>query len=328
MDTITHALLGATIAEAGFRERLGGGRAIVFGAVCAVLPDLDVVAGVAGEWASLAHHRGVTHSLLVLPILAVPLGWAGARFLGLNILHLHWIHLAFWALITHALLDLMTAYGTQLFAPFTDTRYAADAVAIIDLIFTVPLAVALFRRTRVAAFSALAFCALYLGLGVVVSASAEESARVELVTRKFRATSIRALPPILFPMMRRVVAKDAHGNIAVGFWSPFSKRTQFVNLDRDRDPLVKRALETEEGRIFDWFADGWISAIVVHHGDGRSDVDLSDQRYGLFVRPDRALFRASIAFDGNGEMIRAARIDDTDIDVGNELSAAWKLLRR
>ncbi len=38
VDTITHGLLGATIAEAAFRKRLGG-RSVLFGAALAMAPD-------------------------------------------------------------------------------------------------------------------------------------------------------------------------------------------------------------------------------------------------------------------------------------------------
>ena len=49
MDTVTQMLLGAVVAQAGFRRRLGR-RAIVAGAVLAAVPDFDIVAGwVGGE---------------------------------------------------------------------------------------------------------------------------------------------------------------------------------------------------------------------------------------------------------------------------------------
>ena len=43
MDTATQALLGAVVGQATFSHRLGG-RAMVFGAVGGLLPDLDVIA--------------------------------------------------------------------------------------------------------------------------------------------------------------------------------------------------------------------------------------------------------------------------------------------
>ena len=76
MDSITQAVLGATIAEAGFRRRLGG-RAVAFGAICGALPDLDIAAGFIDQWATLTNHRGFSHSLLVLPLVAVGMGWVG-----------------------------------------------------------------------------------------------------------------------------------------------------------------------------------------------------------------------------------------------------------
>ena len=70
MDSITQILLGTTIAEAGFREKLGG-RAVIAGAVLGALPDLDIVTRCAGPWAFVKYHRGPTHSLIVLALVVV-----------------------------------------------------------------------------------------------------------------------------------------------------------------------------------------------------------------------------------------------------------------
>ena len=63
VDTVTQALLGATVGQAGFSHRLGR-RALWWGAIAGTIPDLDVLAiAVDGPFAQLRYHRGVTHSL-------------------------------------------------------------------------------------------------------------------------------------------------------------------------------------------------------------------------------------------------------------------------
>ncbi|MFX7938344.1 metal-dependent hydrolase, partial [Acinetobacter baumannii] len=42
-------------------------------------------------------------------------------------------------MISHALLDTCTIYGTQLLQPFSDARFAVPAVGIIDPLYTVIL---------------------------------------------------------------------------------------------------------------------------------------------------------------------------------------------
>ena len=49
-----------------------------------------------------------------------------------------WTWLFFWSIFTHPLLDAFTAYGTQLFAPFSDYRVAFNTISVADPIYTVP----------------------------------------------------------------------------------------------------------------------------------------------------------------------------------------------
>src|SRR5690606_22353644 len=109
-----------------------------------------------GEFTTLVVHRGWSHSLLVLPIVAFGVAWVARKWgmrqrtkpdidppprpPGVERYWL-WYHLCFWALITHPLLDTFTAYGTQLLAPLSDARFAIDGVSIIDPFYTIPMAV-------------------------------------------------------------------------------------------------------------------------------------------------------------------------------------------
>jgi inner membrane protein len=91
MDDLTHALLGAVTAQLGFRSRLGRSAPWV-AAAAAMLPDVDVsfprLLTLMGEHLqpldSLRYHRGITHSLLVVPVLALLV--AGAWWLVMRAL--------------------------------------------------------------------------------------------------------------------------------------------------------------------------------------------------------------------------------------------------
>jgi inner membrane protein len=75
MDTITQMLFGATVAQVGFRRRLGR-RAIAAGALVALVPDLDIAAGwIGGPFVNWVHHRGLTHSILFGPVAGILFGW-------------------------------------------------------------------------------------------------------------------------------------------------------------------------------------------------------------------------------------------------------------
>lgn len=331
MDTVTQAVLGGAIGEAAFRDRLGG-RAVVFGAACGLLPDLDVLTRVAGEWASLVYHRGSTHSLIVLPLAAPLLGALGARIFGGRERFWTWTHLAFWALVTHPLLDLFTSYGTQLLAPVSRARFSLDGVAIIDPFYTVPLIVAVVlaarrsvdrARSRRVAQAALAFGVLYLGAGVALTSWAAGAARAQLEARGVEVEALRAPTPIAYPVLRRVVARDAQGRLHVGTWSLLAPDdTRFEVLVSDDGPRVRQALESEQGRIMRWFSDGYLLARA--EGDR---VRLEDQRYGLFSDVTWTPFAAVAHFDGEGRLESVTRAPRPGRPkVSAELAAGWRAL--
>jgi len=335
MDSITQALLGATIAEAGFRRGLGG-RAVVVGAVLGILPDLDIVTGFAGPWAAMKYHRGPTHSLIVLAIAAPLVGWLAWRWAQRRASPGQWIHLAFWVLLTHALLDWCTSYGTQLLWPLTDGRFTLDVVAIIDPLYTLPLLAALLlacvprirRVSRAFAVGALVVTTAYLGFGFVQMQRARSLAEVQLEHDGFEAAALRVCPLVMTNLVWHIAARDEHDNLRVGVVSTWAPREiRFHRLDASDNPLVRKALESEHGRLFAWFADDMVSARVVHEDPGES-VILSDQRYGMVIDPTKSVFTARARFDADGLLVEVRQVrDNPDIDLRREFKAARRLFK-
>lgn len=332
MDSITQGLLGATIAEAGFRRRLGG-RSVAFGALCGVAPDLDFVLTIGDHWNELVHHRGISHSLLALTLAAPVLGalgrlWPGQRR-GRT---LDWIHLAFWALITHPLLDACTSYGTQLLAPLSSERFAIDAVSIVDLAYTLPLLLAVLwarwgKDRRLSARFAAAMLALttaYLGVGFVQSRRAIAWAEEELAAQGFVPVETRALPTLGNVLVFRVIARDGAGRYRVAHLSLSSPRTpRWYALRDDDDPLVAAARESDRGRLFTWFAMGFAPAELVHEDHGFR-VRMSDLRYGSMRDPRLSLWGADARFALESDLLEWERWNRReDIDMGAELAILW-----
>lgn len=335
MDAVSHIALGVAVAEAGFRHRLGG-KSVVLGAACGLFPDIDLVARLAGEWGSIFHHRGLTHSVFVVAALAPAAGWIGYRWSGRKERPGTWIHLAFWTLVAHALLDACTSYGTQLFAPVSRYRVCLDAVSIVDVLYTIPLLAVVLtamlrrpdpvRRRRIAA-SVLACTTAYLTFGLFQSRGAVAAAEVQLRAAGFAPVRVRAIPMLLMVGPFRVVARDGRGNLRVGHASSFVPRDiRFHRLDRPDDPAVDRVLESPRGRIFVWAASGMVHARVVYTDDGRTRVLLSDMRYGLLTRPARGHFRARAEMDRYGRLEAFRLVHSVPaLDLGAELKAMFRL---
>src|SRR5690606_16646344 len=136
MDTITHAISGAVIGAAtSRRDPAEMRRRALWGALFAAFPDTDAaIALFTDTFTYLNAHRGVTHSVVLLPAWAALLGAIAARVRGQRWREM--AALAAAALAAHILGDLVTSYGTRILAPINDVPLAFPITFIIDPVFT------------------------------------------------------------------------------------------------------------------------------------------------------------------------------------------------
>lgn len=141
MDLVTQTVLGAAVGEVVLGKKAGN-KAIMWGAVGGLIPDLDVlVVPFFNEVDGLFVHRGFSHSLVFAFLLAPVLGWLIHRIhrKKMRITRSEWTKLVFWAAFTHPLLDYFTTYGTGAFLPFSDYRVEFGTIGIVDVFYTLPL---------------------------------------------------------------------------------------------------------------------------------------------------------------------------------------------
>ncbi len=315
MEPITHGLLGAAIGHAGFRRRLGPSAA-AWAAAAAMFPDLDTLVGTfAGPFANMVAHRSLTHSLLFAPFAGALAGWLLWRFRGARqpapagSLRA-WILLMVCALWSHAVLDALTHYGTQLLAPLSSTRFAFPSVPVVEPVVTLVLlggllaGLALTQRatavwpTRVA----LGCVAAYLGYGLVLNTRAEAIARDQLEGAGVVGAEVHAFPTMLQLYHRRLVAWTAD-EVRVGFvslWKPCA--IEWDVKPRLEGTLVEALRATPEGSLFEWFASGQLNGRILREGAERV-LELSDLRYGF--EPDAAggLWGIRARFTPGGQMV-------------------------
>lgn len=154
MDTLTHAISGALLARllvtrqtqqqglqaADVAARPHLWQCVLAGTVAGAFPDIDVVASAFGDIAYLTQHRGITHSVLMLPIWALALAW----LLRALIPRLRRSTPALRSLLLvcaggigiHIAGDWITQFGTMLLQPLSDRRFGLGAMFIIDLAFS------------------------------------------------------------------------------------------------------------------------------------------------------------------------------------------------
>ena len=140
MDSLTQAALGAAIGESMLGRKIGG-KAALIGAALATIPDLDVVLYLFyDKLEMLSIHRGFSHSLVFSLLGGVLLAFILSRLRWLASIGFKRLFLFSWlCLFTHQLLDTFTAYGTQLFLPFSDARLGLDSINVVDPLYTLPL---------------------------------------------------------------------------------------------------------------------------------------------------------------------------------------------
>ena len=139
MDNLTHTLAAVALSQAGLNRKT---RFATLAAVLgANLPDVDLVIRFAGNATYLKYHRGFTHSLLGITLLAALL--VGLIYvLGRKAsppkkpappLHMPWLLAVCWiATASHLLLDFSNSYGVRPFLPFSGRWYAWDIMFIVD----------------------------------------------------------------------------------------------------------------------------------------------------------------------------------------------------
>ncbi len=331
MDPLTHGLLGASIGQALCGKALGR-RALVWGAVLGMAPDLDVLASPTGPLAEWIWHRGPTHGLWVGPVVGPLLGYALWRRKGGALRA--WLGLAVVSLLSHPLLDLCTTYGTQFLAPFSDRRFALDAVAIIDpaysLVLVAGLAVGLgaglaTSRSRRTGWTALTVSSLYLALGLWVNGRAEAIARTELAAKGIEVSHVAAYPTLLQLPFRRIVARNGD-DVRVGWLSVMRPRPiEWEGFTQARGPLVDAARATPEARLFEWFAMGEATPRVDQTRDG-SVVELDDLRYGLPGAPREGFWGVRVRLDASGRPLGPGERFDRDLPapVSKLLLTIWQ----
>jgi inner membrane protein len=358
MDSITQGLLGATVAQLGFRQRIGRDATWV-AALAAYSPDLDTfapaVARMAGNhdpFVGLLTHRAWTHSLLLAPLIALlfALPWMALRRLWhrrretrgeqanspptFGLLYA----LCLLAVLTHAPLDLLTSYGTQIFSPISTHRFALHAVGIIDFIYTPLLIVTLLtcwavrkatngssrRATLIIGWTGFVLSCAYLaagfGLGRLARARALAHHQPETVL------SAQAYPTIGTILLWRTVIETPDEWIVT--------RIHHLSDDPPRSssvakippgPYIERARQTRAYRIYNWFASGSLRAEQEPGPAGTEEVYFHDMRYSMGTDSAESLWPLRFRFAPDGDLLSASRTHQRSERSLREFAAAlWK----
>jgi inner membrane protein len=336
VDTLTHALSGALLARATARKDAPPRslpRRLAAGFLACAAPDLDWVVALLGPMEFLAYHRGVTHSLLLVPLWALPLSWALALVLreprgwralyGVTVL----------GIALHIAGDVITSYGTMVLAPFSDWRASLGTTFIIDLWFSGIIiaglaASAVLHGKRWPAVAASAVLVGYVGFQYLQKEKALAVGAAYASARGLKDATVAVHPRPVSPFNWTVFVSDAeahrfaHVNLVRETPRSYRPGDGFIaRIDSVYQPLASAAWETRtrygEGKDRALVQDAWNSpALAVYRwfadqpafdgvSAGSTCVWFVDLR---FLTPGRELppFRYGACRDGPGTPWRFA----------------------
>jgi inner membrane protein len=123
-SAFSHVIVALAMGKA-FQSKALNWRELVLGALCSVVPDLDVTGFYFGvQYGDLWGHRGLTHSVVFAALLAgsiVAVRYRDKGTVAMTGLFLYFL----FSTVSHGVLDAMTngGLGVAFFAPFDTTRY-------------------------------------------------------------------------------------------------------------------------------------------------------------------------------------------------------------
>ena len=236
MDSLSQAVLGGMVGVLVTRGKHPR-KAILYGAVLATVPDLDVLQPFDNDLEATTKHRTWSHSwlvhLLVSPLIGTILHQFNRHWTCVT-----WITLVFLVFTSHAALDALTIYGTGLFWPVATKPVMGGSVFIIDPLFTLPLLIAtvfvLHRPTHPRLLRSVALgvvlSSLYLGWGLVAQYHVEKLAVQSMAEKGENWLEMVATPtPFNSVLWRVLVLQDDH--FFEGFYS-FTDSSKNIKLHR------------------------------------------------------------------------------------------------
>jgi len=216
MDTLTHALSGALLAratESGDTLAIPRRTRMTVTFWAAAFPDSDVVLRFFDPLTYLTAHRGVTHSVVMLPFWAIGLAllfqvlyrgryswraFAGACALGIAI---------------HIAGDVITSFGTMVLAPFSTWRAQFPVTFIIDPYFSAIIVSGLlaslyWKHTRAPAVIGLAVLVAYVGAQAILKQRAQTIGTSYVAANTLPDAQVHVLPQPFSPFHWLVIVEQ------------------------------------------------------------------------------------------------------------------------
>lgn len=315
MDPISQASFGASLSQSFASDKAKQLSAMVIGALAGMAPDLDVfINSDKDPLLFLEFHRQFTHSLVF-----IPLGSLLCALLLYPLFNIKWVKsklsfgqiylFAFLGYATHGLLDACTSYGTQLFWPFSNTRFAWNTVSIIDPLFTLPvlffITLAAYQKNVRYARVGLVYAVIFLSLGIFQNQRAENAAYELAQQRGHRVEKLQVKPSFanrhVWKMIYEYDGRYYVDAVKLLWERKYITGTSIQKLDvrRDYPWLPADSQQAKDIERFRWFSDGFLAVST------KNPNLIMDMRYSFLPNRINSMW---------GVVVNKQLIDEGDFD--------------
>ena len=245
------------------------------------------------NYVPVSMEKGISWPILITSIIVVVLAsialwrkYYQSELEEVEISTREWAWLFFWAILTHPLLDSCTAFGTQLFQPFSNYRVALNNISVVDPIYTVPFLICLIIAGLLTRKSPKRRWVNYAGIGIS-SAYLLFCGYHKLTVDRIFETSLKenniayarftTAPTIGNNILWHGVAEgdSAYFHGYYSFLDQEKKVLEFTKINKNHE-LIAGHEQDRSLKILTWFTNDYWN--ITQRDDGF--LQLNDMRYG------------------------------------------------
>lgn len=333
MDSLSHIVIGAAIGETFLGKKIGRW-GMLLGAIAKSVPDFDLfVTGLTDPRAYMCDHRAHTHSLSIEALYAIPIAWLLFKLFKQKVSFKRMLFFLLACLWGHSLLDWCTNFGTQLLLPFTNENYSLNTLAIVDLLFTLPMLtlvlIAVFykknavRRTKLAQ-AALIYCFAYLGVTFINKTLANSMVEESLAKNNIPVTNYMTNPTMLNNVLWYGVGSNDSA-VFIGELSLLHKQhpIKWHSYPRNQH-LMQQCKSQKDVEILRWFSDPYTIAQA-----NADTLNMYAIKFGRTNMQESDLEKAFIfhykLYQKNGkEMMGMEQANEKNMDFKKNFSDLWE----
>lgn len=249
-----------------------------------------------------------------------------------------WTLLFFGAIVTHPLLDCFTAYGTQIFQPFSEHRATWNTISVADPLYTLPFLLLLIlaaRRLRGSKSrkqlntAGLVVSSTYLLLTIFNNFNVAAVIKSSIAEQNIPAQRHWISPSILNNILWTGTVQGPADQFYFSRYSLFDRRRAFEPFQpiKGRHHLLANYQDTRELKILNWFTKGYIGYIPLDSGR----VQVNDLRYGVFggdpEDPNQYIFHWIVDTTQSPLQIYQEAGPSEDIDMGEVFGDLWTRIK-